>query len=211
MAGALKFGAAFSQARGGGDGGRKDGLIPQCGPASPPHVSGLPPRFTRATLGKPWSLSVPNNPASPHALGTCSCRSSPDGVTTTEPRRTPSASPRAGLGSRAMRLLTLLAFLAACARADQLPPPDLVPVAGLLAAGDALAALPSPAPGLSAEAQALASRTGGLAAPAGGGATPGAERAAALAARAEALRSPVLSSEERARLGQEASGGLSLQ
>ncbi len=118
-----------------------------------------------------------------------------------------------------MRLLpALLAGVAACAPvqgvprapADLLPPPDLVPVAGLLAAGDALATLSSPAPGLSAEAEALASRAGGLAAPGGAGpaapsdASPDAGRAAALAARAAALRAPVLSEEERARLGQDA-------
>jgi hypothetical protein len=123
-------------------------------------------------------------------------------------------------------LLALLGGVAACAPVQGVPrapagllaPPDLVPVAGLLAAGDALATLASPAPGLSAEAEALASRAGDLAAPTAGaapGAAPDPGRAAALAARAATLRAPVLSDDERARLGQDAtqdaSGAPSLQ
>lgn len=109
------------------------------------------------------------------------------------------------------RLAALLALLPACAPvqgvprapADLLAPPELVPVAGLLAAGDALANLASPAPGLSAEAEALARRADDLPAPAAAGAVPvsDAGRTEALAARAEALRAPVLTDDERARLG----------
>ncbi len=105
------------------------------------------------------------------------------------------------------------------APADLLAPPSLVPVAGLLAAGDALATLSSPAPALSAEAAALGRRASDLPAPAGAGvdaglgsgAPPDPGRAEALAARAEALRAPVLTDAERARLGLEADEVPSLQ
>lgn len=96
-----------------------------------------------------------------------------------------------------MRRLVLLPLLAACAPADLPPPPELVPLEGLLAASDALGALPSPAPGLSAEAAELAGRAGAIPAPGGAGGGTDAARLDALAARAEALRAPVLSEEDR--------------
>lgn len=110
-----------------------------------------------------------------------------------------------------MRRLVLLPLLAACAPADLPPPPELVPLGSLLAAGDALGAQASPGPGLSAEAAELAGRAGAIAAPGGHGGGADAARLAALAARAEALRAPVLSEAERARLGPGPAGAPSLQ
>ena len=107
-----------------------------------------------------------------------------------------------------MRALVLLPLLAACAEFPTLDarisateraatPPPLLPVAGLLAQGEALPDQAALASDLAAEAARLQAQAASLPAPA---TASDAQRLADLQARAEALRDGVLPEEERARL-----------